>query len=265
VTENDLVAQEELTTNAGLAAALRGLADALPLVLGDATADDAVKVCNMAAGALGRDAGEAERKWRDYENEFILPTFDWAAKEGIDLRALVKANAGKNCVRLLVEALLAQRDAARLRLLSAAGDDLCRLTQEEIKELSSGAVKIPPREEFIASCELFHDQIAAGPGVLTNCLTLAQLIAENEKLRQERDKALAFKTWTHSYCDAHGVPHSPPGTHGAAGCRIGDRLDWLMERLRRVEEACKDALESEEGRDRPDALTIETLKAALAR
>lgn len=77
-----------------------------------------------------------------------------------------------------------ERDEARLRLLSAAGDDLCRLSQEEIKELSSGGVKIPPKEEFLASCERFHQQIASGPGVLSNCLTLAQLIAENEQLRQ---------------------------------------------------------------------------------
>lgn len=73
------------------------------------------------------------------------------------------------------------------RLLSAAGDDLCRLTPEEIKEMSSGGVKIPPKEEFLASCERFHSQIAAGPGVMNNCLTLAQLIAENEMLRRKVD------------------------------------------------------------------------------
>jgi hypothetical protein len=79
----------------------------------------------------------------------------------------------------------AQIKELRLRLLSAAGDDLCRLSQEEIKELTSGAVQIPPKGEFLASCERFHEQIAAGPGVLSGCLTLAQLIAENEKLKQQ--------------------------------------------------------------------------------
>lgn len=73
----------------------------------------------------------------------------------------------------------------RLRLLSAAGDDLCRLTQEEIKKYTSGEVQIPPWEEFGPSCKRFHEQIAAGPGVLHNCLTLAQLIAENETLNSE--------------------------------------------------------------------------------
>lgn len=86
-------------------------------------------------------------------------------------------------------AMTAENERLKLRLLSAAGDDLCRLSQEEIKELSSGGVKIPPREEFIASCERFHAQIAGEVGVLGNCLTLAQLIAENAKLTAERDAA----------------------------------------------------------------------------
>lgn len=48
---------------------------------------------------------------------------------------------------------------------------------------------------------------------------------------RERDKLQAFKDWVHSYLDTHGVPHHPPGTHGAEGCRIGDRMDWLMAQL----------------------------------
>jgi len=52
---------------------------------------------------------------------------------------------------------------------------------------------------------------------------------------QRARAAEAFKVWVHNYLDAQGVPHHPPGTHGAEGCRIGDRLDWLMARLRRAE------------------------------
>lgn len=73
----------------------------------------------------------------------------------------------------------------RRRLLSAAGDDLCRLSPEEIKAYSGGTVKIPPKEDFLASCERFHSQIATERGVLKNCLTLAQLIVENAMLREE--------------------------------------------------------------------------------
>jgi len=68
------------------------------------------------------------------------------------------------------------------RLLTAAGDDLCRLSQEEIKDLTGGKVPIPPRDEFLASCERFHAQVAGESGVNQNCLTLAQLIAENADL-----------------------------------------------------------------------------------
>ncbi len=56
-------------------------------------------------------------------------------------------------------------------------------------------------------------------------------------LQEEVAKLQAFKNWTHQYLDAHGVPHHPPGTHGAEGCRIGDRMDWLMAELAKAKEA----------------------------
>lgn len=93
--------------------------------------------------------------------------------------------AERDAMAARVKELEAENERLRIRLLSAAGDDLCRLSQEEIKAYSSGAVKIPPREEFIPSCERFHEQIASTSGVLTNCLTLAQLVAENAKLEAE--------------------------------------------------------------------------------
>ena len=55
--------------------------------------------------------------------------------------------------------------------------------------------------------------------------------AERDALKSERDALKAFKSWVHKYLDDHGVPHHPPGTHGAAGCRIGDRMDWVMARI----------------------------------
>lgn len=48
--------------------------------------------------------------------------------------------------------------------------------------------------------------------------------------------AEAFKKWTHDYLDAKGIPHHPPGTHGAAGCRIGDRMDYVFAELDRLRE-----------------------------
>lgn len=90
-------------------------------------------------------------------------------------------------VRTLHEKEAAEAEAERLkaRLLTAAGDDLCRLTSEEIKQYTSGEVQIPPKEEFIPSCRQFWKQTADRTGVLKNCLTLAQLVAENERLTQQ--------------------------------------------------------------------------------
>lgn len=45
-------------------------------------------------------------KWWDYEQEFILPCFKWAEEMGIDLRDLVATTPGRNCVDLLVHALM---------------------------------------------------------------------------------------------------------------------------------------------------------------
>jgi hypothetical protein len=59
---------------------------------------------------------------------------------------------------------------------------------------------------------------------------------ELRKVFEERDKLQAFKDWVHAYLDGKGVPHHPPGTHGAAGCRIGDRMDWVWAELDDVRE-----------------------------
>lgn len=57
---------------------------------------------------------------------------------------------------------------------------------------------------------------------------VAELEGQVEKLRR-------FKDWVHDYLDRHGVPHHPPGVHGAEGCRIGDRMDWLTGRMADLE------------------------------
>jgi hypothetical protein len=66
---------------------------------------------------------------------------------------------------------------------------------------------------------------------------------ERDAAITERDKLQAFKDWVHAYLDGVGVPHHPPGTHGAAGCRIGDRMDWLMADHNRLLTALKKASE----------------------
>jgi hypothetical protein len=57
------------------------------------------------------------------------------------------------------------------------------------------------------------------------------LLEERDEARAQLAERQKFKDWVHNYLDTHGVPHHPPGTHGEHGCRIGDRMDWLMAQL----------------------------------
>jgi hypothetical protein len=124
---------------------------------------------------LAKAREECERLREDAEADAALRRDMLAASKRLQIKW------GDGDAQFL-NALVLEVERLRVRLLSAAGDDLCRLTPEEIKAYTSGAVKIPPREEFIPSCERFHAQIAGEAGVLENCLTLAQLVAENQKL-----------------------------------------------------------------------------------
>jgi hypothetical protein len=72
------------------------------------------------------------------------------------------------------------------------------------------------------------DQEALLPSqVEKQIVALIKLVREMES---QCTKLQAFKDWVHKYLDAHGIPHHPPGMHGAEGCRIGDRMDWLLEK-----------------------------------
>src|SRR3990167_4585407 len=156
------------------------------------------------------------------------------AKSGVVLGPLVDVYSGGEVMRrryvdqfatnALLAELAAEIERLKIRLLSAAGDDLCRLSQEEIKELSSGAVKIPPKEEFLASCERFHTQIAKESGVMKDCMTLAQFVAENERLRMDSSNYLAA-------CGACGTRNCDMLTDSyCAECQV-DRLRSLLERV----------------------------------
>lgn len=60
---------------------------------------------------------------------------------------------------------------------------------------------------------------------------MCQLHAEDlANMSAQRDKLAAFKAYVHRRLDEAGVPADPPGEHREAGCRIGQRLDWLMVR-----------------------------------
>lgn len=43
------------------------------------------------------------------------------------------------------------------------------------------------------------------------------------------DALQAFKDFVHNTLDKMGVPKDPPGPHKDAGCRVGQRLEWIKE------------------------------------
>lgn len=155
-------------------------------------------------------------------------------------QALVAAYNSRDDVAFdrLTEQVMKRVTDLEQKLLTAAGDDLCRLSQEEIKAMSLGSVPIPPKEEFLASCERFHAQVAGEAGVNSKCLTLAQLIAENERLEQELNttrKMLGVVT--------QGELHA---------CTV---IDQLEQGIRTAKEQADRLWEANAGMDRPNHLT----------
>lgn len=61
-----------------------------------------------------------------------------------------------------------QLAALRNSVLNQAGDDACWILDPEHAQL-------PPKEEFLKSCERFHAQRTAQDGTLSGCMTIAQL------------------------------------------------------------------------------------------
>jgi hypothetical protein len=59
---------------------------------------------------------------------------------------------------------------------------------------------------------------------------IARLTVALKDAEERIEKLQAFKDYTHDRLTEAGVPERPtmPANHTAAGCRIGDRLDWLF-------------------------------------
>lgn len=102
------------------------------------------------------------------------------------------------------------------------------MRERDRKGVETYGVRLQPFNGRQALADAFDEQ-------LDGLAYLKQAMIEWDALVAERDKLQAFKDWTHRYLDSHGVPHHPPGTHGAEGCRIGDRMDWLMAKLETAE------------------------------
>lgn len=61
--------------------------------------------CANAIESLQRDLDSSRRRYREYEEKYILPCFEWAKEIGYDLQEAVYRNPGRNCVELFVNHL----------------------------------------------------------------------------------------------------------------------------------------------------------------
>lgn len=64
----------------------------------------------------------------------------------------------------------------------------------------------------------------------------AELRTKVEDLRADITKASNFKAFVHKRLDEMGIPTHPDGEHSKAGCRIGDRLDIVQNKLASLSE-----------------------------
>lgn len=69
----------------------------------------------------------------------------------------------------------------------------------------------------------------------------ASLLEEEIKsLREQLTKAKAFKEYVHRRLDDAGIPIDPDSPHKEHGCRIGGRLDFILEQLAKERELRKE-------------------------
>lgn len=194
--------------------------------------------CKLNVAERERDEARALARDANSESEKCLAALD-------EICIAILGEKEKPIAEMVAELTRLREQLAELRrrLLSAAGDDLCRLTPEEIKAYTSGAVQIPPKEEFIASCERFHSQIAGEAGVLNGCLTLAQLIAENEKQRARiADYDNQFSRISIAFGDKD-ARHAPDGSDRSFAAMVESELaEWKS----RYELACSAVTEANE-------------------
>jgi hypothetical protein len=104
------------------------LLEAEALLVGELDVEKKLRIQSDLAVTAKAEAAElrlmldaANEKWKTYERDYILPTFQWAKELGIDLEALVREKAGKNCVEHFFGALKAKLVAAEAQLEAMRG------------------------------------------------------------------------------------------------------------------------------------------------
>ncbi len=94
-------------------------------------------------------ASRAERKWQEYERDYILPCFKWAEESGLDLHEAVLKNPGKNCVEILVRWLQNQA-----RIAKSFGETLDNIREALGQEATHHYVMADDIEELVKAVEL---------------------------------------------------------------------------------------------------------------
>lgn len=74
-----------------------------------------------------------------------------------------------------------------------------------------------------------------GSGAIIKATDAALATDAGKALLEERDALKKFKAFVHDWLDRAGVPADPPGKHRDEGCRVGQRLKWMAERLEKAE------------------------------
>lgn len=168
--------------------------------------------------------------------------------EGCKLEAELTASNAKLAEQKELTAL-AKADASAFLTSRNNKAELCnelsRTIVEQRKALTLAQAACASKDEALKMIHCFHSTCTENaPSETCSACRKEQALAPDcaQPFVERLEKLAAFKTWVHEYLDAHSVPHHPPGTHGAEGCRIGDRMDWLMEqrdaalaRVQRVE------------------------------
>jgi hypothetical protein len=131
--------------------------------------------------------------------------------------------------------------AAIARHRDQRGDDRCWRDDLELYAALPGPptpanLALPPREEFLASCERFWRQRQPG-GACTAGKTIAQLEAEVDRLRAERGAlADALRGVLESACHV-GYWSAIVFSHGECGCRDCVRATEALEAVRGARKA----------------------------
>lgn len=112
-----------------------------------------------------------------------------------------------------------------------------------VKELEADALKW--RRAVVGNSGPNHtyETIKDGEAAIGFADELRTLQCETvEGLTAEVAKLVAFKSYVHQRLDEAGVPVDPPSPHREAGCRIGGRLDVVLNENAKLREALKELM-----------------------